>query len=784
MNQDVKVWISHISNKKRKRDVDTDLLYDDLISMSINNLLLMMKDINIKNKNKLLTFIQNIKTKLNQLNQDTKNQVSIEHNKELTLLLNASISVCIDILNTIENELSTNKESFNVINFLNNYKNKNKVVFLNKSNKNKVVFLSKSNKDKPFIVDEIDEDSEYTTSDSEDEDFIPKKYKTVKDEDINNFIDRLKVLSQGNNNTTEDIIKHYTKMNKNDKTSTMLLLNELTDINKPSMPNVFRILTSPLTNDTKKNIISKILNISSGLVENGKLKKWLDDVMKIPFGIYKGIEINSIKPQKVKSFLTNMNNTMNNAVWGHDEAKKEIIQIMAQLVRNNNSRGNVIGLWGPPGNGKTTLIKEGIAKAMNKPFTFISLGGATDSSFLEGHSFTYEGSIYGRIAQALIDSKCMNPIIYFDELDKVSASPKGDEIINLLIHLIDPVQNQLFRDKYFYDVDIDLSKVTFIFSFNDPSLVNYILKDRITMIETKHLTLHQKLHIGTNYLMKEILKDVGLEDNSIVIPNEILTEIINNYTNEGGVRSLKKKLYRIVRELNVSNLTNSTLNGNNINFPLIYTMELYTKHFEGKNKQNPLTVHKTNGVGMVNGLWANSLGVGGVLPIETVLIPTNDMMGIKATGSLGEVIKESIDVALSVAWSWLDDKTKTKWIKHWKTRPERFHVHCPDGSTSKEGPSAGAAMSLAFYSRLTNRMILHTTAMTGEINLRGEISEIGGLEEKLNAAKNCGAKLVLIPFENLSNMIEIKKRYPNLIDSNFEIKYIKTFDDVIKYSLI
>jgi ATP-dependent Lon protease len=185
--------------------------------------------------------------------------------------------------------------------------------------------------------------------------------------------------------------------------------------------------------------------------------------MKLPFGEYKGLELTSIKSKDVSKFLNNLTDLMDSAVYGHDNAKKQIVNLMAQQIRNPSCQGSVIALYGPPGTGKTELIKKGIAKAMDKPFIFISLGGAQDSSFLDGHSFTYEGSIYGRIAQALIDAKCMNPIIYFDELDKVSEGHKGDEIINLLIHLIDPVQNKLFRDKYFYDIDLDLSKVTFIF---------------------------------------------------------------------------------------------------------------------------------------------------------------------------------------------------------------------------------------------------------------------------------------------------------------------------------
>ena len=192
---------------------------------------------------------------------------------------------------------------------------------------------------------------------------------------------------------------------------------------------------------------------------------------------------------------------MDNAVYGHNEAKRQIIQMMGQQIRNPNSKGNMLGIWGPPGNGKTSLIKEGIAKAMNKPFIFISLGGATDSSFLEGHSYTYEGSIYGRIVDGLITSKCMDPIIYFDELDKISKTSRGEEISNILVHLTDPVQNSHFRDKYFHGIDIDLSRATMIFSFNDPQNINPILMDRITTVETKYLLLPQKIYIAMNYLL-------------------------------------------------------------------------------------------------------------------------------------------------------------------------------------------------------------------------------------------------------------------------------------------
>jgi len=793
MNQDVKTWINHINrSNKRKRDmIENDTIVDELICSSVENLIKIINESNIdKDVDSICIYLDSIRKTLintkNLLFEDNMNE-----NKNMKLLICASLSLTIDIIEMVKLEKRKLGRKLNIINFLNNYKKNHNVPVKNRKLETIDINMKDMTKDgyikDDFLVDDSITPNDTTDDDDDDdEDYLPEIKGIDKNTPIGKFIDQLKQLSNGNNNSKDDMINYFNKLDKNEKDESMEQLKEL-NASCSDIPSLFRILYTPLTSITKKNLISKMLNVSNGLNENGKMKKWLDDVMKIPFGVYKGIDTNNMKltkPKKINTFLNTLKDKMNSAVWGHDNAKKQIVEIMAQQIRNPQCKGNMIGLWGPPGNGKTTLIKHGIAMAMDKPFIFISLGGATDASFLEGHSFTYEGSIYGRIAQALIDAKCMNPIIYFDELDKVSSTPKGEEIINMLIHLTDPVQNQLFRDKYFYDVDLDLSKVTFIFSFNDMSMINYVLKDRITMIETKHLTLDQKQHIASNYLLPDILKDMGMESDSIVIPDDIITNIINNYTNEGGVRSLKKNLYRIVRELNVANLTNTQICNNTIVFPLTYTYELYANHYHGKSPYNSLTVHKMDGIGMVNGLWANSLGVGGVLPIETVLIPTDQVMSVKATGSLGNVIKESIDVAMSVAWNYLDTDTKNSWMKRWKTRPERFHVHCPDGSTEKEGPSAGAAMSLAFYSRLTNKKICHTIAMTGEINLRGEVTEIGGLEEKLCAAKRAGAKLVLIPQENSINLIEIKKRYPTLIDREFEIKCVNSFEEVIHHCLV
>ena len=509
---------------------------------------------------------------------------------------------------------------------------------------------------------------------------------------------------------------YFNNLDKNVKTNMISKLKDINNSIDSNKPLLFHILNLPFTVEVKKQLLNKASALDSNFGDNSKLKNWFDNFMKLPIGVTKGIDINSIKPNKVNKFLNKLKNEMDTAVYGHEDAKTDYSNYGTKKVRNPNCKGSVVGIYGVPGNGKTSLVKDGIAKAMKKPFVFISLGGAQDSSFLDGHSYTYEGSIFGRIAQGLIESKCMDPIFYFDELDKVSGTRKGDEIINMLIHLIDPVQNCHFRDKYFHGIDLDLSKTTFIFSFNDISRVNYILLDRITTIETKHLLVPQKLHIVNNYMLPGILSDLGIT-NEISIPENILLEIINNYTNEGGVRKLKKHLYELCRELNVLNLTKNKISNEEIHFPYKLSKKVFDTIFEDKYKFIPELIHQQDHVGMVNGLWANSLGNGGVLPIESTMIPSKTCMEIKATGSLEKVIKESIEVALSVAWNYIPNEKQNEWMDRWKKYPESFHIHCPDGAVSKDGPSAGAAMGLTFYSRLMDRKVNHLIAMTGEMNL-------------------------------------------------------------------
>ena len=807
MNPDIENWLSHLNknkNKKRKRnndetDENDDYLINELRIMAIDSIEDLIKEYELSGR-KLTIMLTNIEETL----VHTKSSLlDTDINKEMSLMIVAYTSIVNEIIEEIKLESYTKGKKFNVNKFLKSLKTKYDGPITKKKKLSKINFeieppiktTSIENKINDFIV----EDSEYESTDDEDYDENDGKSRNKESEDesesgseeenhgnhdynkkgiIKDFLTEFKKSSDNKKFSKDEIMRCFSNLKEDDKKDLVDRLKRVNECLGRDEPVLFRILNMNVNDEIKKALLCKLDVINSSMGDNNKLKVWLDNAIKLPFGVYKGIDLQKIKNKRVPKFLTSLKTKMDNVVWGHDEAKHKIIQVMAQKIRNPECAGSVMGIWGPPGNGKTTLIKEGISKAMNKPFVFISLGGAQDSSFLEGHSYTYEGSIYGRIAQGIIASKCLDPIIYFDELDKVSGTKKGDEIINLLIHLIDPAQNSNFRDKYFHDINIDLSRVTFIFSFNDPSRVNYILLDRITCIETRYLTTSQKIHIAKNYLLPNILKDMGLNFNDICISDGQIKNMIDNFTGEGGVRKLKKMLYEICREINVLNLTTS------LKLPINIDDNLLSKLLKNFTKYTPEVIHDENKVGIVNGLWAGSLGVGGILPIETMLIPTNGYMEIKATGSLEKVIKESIDVALSVAWNHIEDRDKNKWLEKWKSNPDCFHIHCPEGAVTKDGPSAGAAITLVFYSRLLNKKINNELAMTGEINLRGEVTKIGGLEEKLQGAKNAGVKIVLIPKENEDDLEKIKLRNDSLFTNDFKIFTIKNFSDVLKYSIV
>jgi ATP-dependent Lon protease len=336
-----------------------------------------------------------------------------------------------------------------------------------------------------------------------------------------------------------------------------------------------------------------------GSGEYYKIKNWIDTFMRVPFGEYKTLPL-SIEDgiDKCHDFMANAQKTLDDAVYGLNDAKMQIMQLLGQLVTNPSAIGSAIAIHGPPGTGKTSLVKEGISKILNRPFAFIALGGATDSSFLEGHGYTYEGSTWGKIVQILIDSKCMNPVIYFDELDKISDTPKGEEIAGILTHLTDTSQNSQFHDKYFAEIDFDLSKCMFIFSYNDESKVNPILKDRMYRIQTKGYSPKQKTSISNNYLLPKIREQVKFNAEDIIIPDQTLNYIIENYCNkEDGVRNLKRCLEIIYTKLNLyrlmrpnSNLFESEMSLK-VEFPFNVTKDIVDKLIKKTNEIDPSLYH-------------------------------------------------------------------------------------------------------------------------------------------------------------------------------------------------
>ncbi len=364
----------------------------------------------------------------------------------------------------------------------------------------------------------------------------------------------------------------------------LTILKIMTEINTPyriQLLNKNISLKFKIVALKKINVFEK-MDSSDG--EYHKLKKWIEDFLSLPFetsghipvSIHDGLE-------KCQTYMEECRKILNDSVYGLNDAKMQIMQFVGQLISNPSSIGNAIGLKGPMGTGKTTLIKNGLSKILGREFAFITLGGASDGHFLVGHSYTYEGSNYGKIADILIQCKTDNPIIFFDELDKVSDSHGGNEIIGILTHLIDSTQNNEFHDKYFSEININVSKCLFVFSFNDETLVNTILKDRMYVIETNGYNNKDKIEICKQFILPSVSKEMNIELNNIIISDVIIQYIIEKCTKtEKGVRNLKRNIETIFSKINLYRLLkpNTQLFDNtiiDISFPITITNDLVDK---------------------------------------------------------------------------------------------------------------------------------------------------------------------------------------------------------------
>jgi ATP-dependent Lon protease len=453
----------------------------------------------------------------------------------------------------------------------------------------------------------------------------------------------------------------------------------------------------------------------------------------------------------IAQYMRRVDDVLDSSIYGHTNAKRSIKQVVAQWI-TGEQKGYCFGFEGPPGTGKTSLAKYGLARCLEdangqrRPFAFIALGGSCNGSTLEGHSYTYVGSTWGRIVDILMETRCMNPIIYIDELDKISRTEHGREIVGILTHITDSSQNDEFVDKYFSGVKLDLSRVLFVFSYNDPELIDPILRDRIHKVKFNPLKQVQKKVVANSYLIPQIAKTIGVHRDNILISDEVLDYIIDNYTREGGVRKLKEKLFEIYRDLNIRNLMGT------LTYPVAVTTDMLRNDlFIDHAVVEHTKILPIPRIGLTNGMYATAIGVGGITIIECFVVPRTNFMSLELTGQQGDVMKESMAVAKTVAWNLLQSETQNEIFERSKTNGVGLHVHCPDGGTPKDGPSAGTAITISILSCLLNEPVCNTVAITGEIDLNGRVRQIGGLDTKIAGAHKAGVSKVLFPTANAND---------------------------------
>ena len=494
----------------------------------------------------------------------------------------------------------------------------------------------------------------------------------------------------------------------------------------------------------------KLMKMPSGSHEGTVVRGYLDKCLEIPFGKYTKDSISLTKARKV----------LDKDHYGLDKIKTRIVETLAVLKRNPEFSGQIICLYGPPGVGKTSIVKS-LATSMNRKYVRVALGGVHDEAEIRGHRRTYIGAMPGRIIDAVIKSGVMNPIILLDEIDKVGSAYKGDPS-SALLEALDPEQNNSFND-HFIDFPVDLSNVLFITTANDVSTISAPLYDRMEVIELNSYTIEEKFNIAKRHLVKKALKKHNISGREFRISDDAIYKIIESYTSEAGVRGLEKEINVLCRKAAVS-LENGAksfrVSAENISEYL--GTERYIKDY----------VNSENKIGTVNGLAWTSVG-GTMLPIEVSALDGTGK--IELTGSLGDVMKESAKTAVSYVRSKaVEYGIDTEFYKN-----KDIHIHAPEAAIPKDGPSAGLAITTALVSELCSIPIKANVAMTGEISLKGNALPIGGLKEKSMAAYKAGCDLVIIPEQNRKDLNDISEEVKTAV----KFITVSSFDEVMNYAL-
>ena len=496
--------------------------------------------------------------------------------------------------------------------------------------------------------------------------------------------------------------------------------------------------------------IKKLTKMQSFSAESSVIRNYIEAVLDLPWN----------KETKDVLNLKKASQILERDHYGLKDAKEKVLDYLAVKTLNPSMNGAILCLSGPPGIGKTSLVKS-IAESMGRKFVRVSLGGVRDEAEIRGHRRTYVGSMPGKIMKAMKEAGTKNPVILLDEIDKMSNDYKGDPA-SAMLEVLDPEQNKSFEDHYI-DMPFDLSKVFFVATANDLRTVSAPLRDRMDILQLSSYTEFEKLHIAQNFLLKQAQKENGLADVEIKIPDKVMFKLIDEYTREAGVRNLKREIInicrKIAREVVEKDIKKFNLKASDL------------EKYLGKAKFRPEKSRKADGkVGVVNGLaWT---AVGGVT-LDVQGVDTAGKGDVTLTGTLGNVMKESASVAMTYVKANLK-KYPPKDENFFKDRA--IHLHFPEGATPKDGPSAGITITTAIVSVLTNRKVRQDIAMTGEITITGDVLAIGGVREKVIGAHRAGIKEVILPEDNRVDTDEI----PDELKSTMKIHFAKTYDDVSK----
>lgn len=626
-----------------------------------------------------------------------------------------------------------------------------------------------------------------------------------------------------------------------------------------------------MPDNVKSIALEKVEEMKSSNNEYYKQQLFVKTLCKFPWPsenddkLFEDLRENDKKSQE---FLDNIEKKLEETVFGHSQAKKSLKELVGKWISNPKSSGSAIGLVGPPGVGKT-LFAKGISKALDIPFAQIALGGQNDGEILYGHGYTYSGSQPGMVVKKMIEAGSARCVLYFDELDKTAAKHgQTNEIMSILIHMTDPNMNTEFQDRFFQGINFPLNKVLMCFSYNDSSLIDRILLDRLKKIPVEAYTTDEKVIIVKDFVIKEISENISYEVGSVIIENKENSDcfdknnnqklintncpnykkdllklendlnkkkeklnksvakqktklendvttaenkvneynhtcnkcitsndldkykniefIIENYTLEAGVRELKRCIEKIFLRLNIDKIYKKGLFKDITTFskdnPIVIDRKTIIEYLD-KPHLDLEKIHENSIIGVINGLYATSVGRGGIVPIQIFKNEAgfDDKFILKLTGSQKNVMKESVMCSLTAATHQLNDNIRNQLLTKF---PHGFHIHTPDGATPKDGPSAGCAFTTAFASRILGKPIKNDIAMTGEIDLTGKVTKIGGLLYKLNGAKKAGVTHVFCSVENKKDYEKIIEKNKDLVCDNFKVSFVTNVKEIFKQVII